>query len=78
MIDGVENVIISLYDKGMSNSDIEEQLRDIYFTKTKIKQNKLINWLATSCFAVYLFHVNSYIFEYFQLIIRKIYYTQTY
>src|SRR5690625_2649802 len=30
MIDGVENVIISLYAKGMSNSDIEEQMREIY------------------------------------------------
>ena len=30
IIDGVENVIISLYAKGMSNSDIEEQLREIY------------------------------------------------
>lgn len=30
MIDGIENVIISLYAKGMSNSDIEEQMREIY------------------------------------------------
>lgn len=30
VIDGVENVIISLYAKGMSVSDIEEQLKDIY------------------------------------------------
>ncbi len=30
MIDGVENVIVSLYAKGMSNSDIEEQMREIY------------------------------------------------
>jgi transposase-like protein len=30
MIDGVENVIISLYAKGMSNSDIEEQIREVY------------------------------------------------
>src|SRR5690625_2617696 len=30
MIDGVENVVISLYAKGMSNSDIEEQMREIY------------------------------------------------
>ncbi len=30
IIDGVENVIISLYAKGMSVSDIEEQLKDIY------------------------------------------------
>lgn len=30
MIDGVENVVVSLYAKGMSNSDIEEQMREIY------------------------------------------------
>jgi transposase-like protein len=30
MIDGLENVIISLYAKGMSNSDIEEQLKEVY------------------------------------------------
>lgn len=30
MVDGVENVIITLYAKGMSNSDIEEHLHEIY------------------------------------------------
>jgi len=30
IVDGIENVIISLYAKGMSNSDIEEQIREIY------------------------------------------------
>jgi len=30
MVDGIENVIVSLYAKGMSNSDIEEQIREIY------------------------------------------------
>lgn len=30
MINGIENVIISLYAKGMSNSDIEDQIRDVY------------------------------------------------
>ncbi len=30
MIDGVENVIISFYAKGMSNSDIEEQMQELY------------------------------------------------
>jgi Transposase and inactivated derivatives len=28
--DGVENIIISLYAKGMSVSDIEEQIKDLY------------------------------------------------
>lgn len=30
IIDGIENVIISMYAKGMSNSDIEEHIREIY------------------------------------------------
>lgn len=30
MVDGIEHVIISLYAKGMSNSDIEEQIREVY------------------------------------------------
>lgn len=30
MIDGVEEVIVSLYAKGMSVSDIEEQIKDVY------------------------------------------------
>src|SRR5574343_234647 len=30
MVDGIENVIISMYAKGMSNSDIEEHMRDVY------------------------------------------------
>ena len=30
MVDGIENVIISLYAKGMSNSDIEQQIGEVY------------------------------------------------
>ncbi len=30
MIDGLENIIISLYAKGMSVSDIQEQIKDLY------------------------------------------------
>ena len=30
IVDGIENVIISLYSKGMSNSDIEEQINEVY------------------------------------------------
>lgn len=30
MVDGIENVIVPLYAKGMSNSDIEEQIREFY------------------------------------------------
>lgn len=30
MVDGVENIIVSLYAKGMSNSDIEQQISEVY------------------------------------------------
>jgi transposase-like protein len=30
MVDGIENIIVSLYAKGMTVSDIEEQLHDLY------------------------------------------------
>ena len=30
----IQNIIISLYAKGMSNSDIEEQMREIYDLNT--------------------------------------------
>ena len=30
MVDGIENVIVSLYAKGMTNSDIEEQIQEAY------------------------------------------------
>lgn len=30
IVDGIENVIVSLYAKGMSNSDIEEQIQEVY------------------------------------------------
>ena len=30
MVEGVENIIVSFYAKGMSNSDIEEQIREVY------------------------------------------------
>ena len=30
MVDGIEDVIISLYTKGMSNADIEDQMKNIY------------------------------------------------
>jgi transposase-like protein len=30
IVEGIENVIVSLYAKGMTNSDIEEQIREVY------------------------------------------------
>lgn len=34
-VDGIENLIISLYAKGMSNSDIEEQIRKLGYIRYK-------------------------------------------
>jgi hypothetical protein len=36
MLDCLENVIVSLYAKGMSNSDIEEQIRQVLDIPTKV------------------------------------------
>ena len=33
MADGIENVIALFYSKGMSNSDIEKQIREVYNLK---------------------------------------------
>lgn len=30
MIDGIENVFVSFYAKGISNRDLEDQMREIY------------------------------------------------
>ena len=30
MVDGLENIIVSLYARGMSLSDIQEQISDLY------------------------------------------------
>lgn len=32
-------------------------------------QNKIINWLATGCFAVYIIHFNPFLFKYFKMVI---------
>lgn len=42
----------------------------LFFSKLKISSNKVINWIAASCFAVYLFHANKFFFHdlYFQTI----------
>ncbi len=37
----------------------------LYFTKLKINFNPLINWIASSCFAIYLLHSNSYLARYY-------------
>jgi len=61
--EGVENIIISLYAKGMSNSDIEEQIRELYdfnistSTISRITDritNDLIAWRNRPLEATYL------------------------
>jgi len=63
MVDGIENVIISLYAKGMSNSDIEEQIREVYgfeistSTISRITErisNDIVAWQNRPLESVYL------------------------
>lgn len=63
MIDGLENVIVSLYAKGMSNSDIEEQIREVYNFDvststisriTDVVTNDIIAWQNRPLEPVYL------------------------
>lgn len=63
MVDGLENVIISLYAKGMSVSDIEEQIREVYHFDvststisriTETVSNDIIAWQNRPLDQVYL------------------------
>ena len=63
MADGLENVIVSLYAKGMSVSDIEEQLKEVYNFEvststisriTEIVSNDIIAWQNRPLDPVYL------------------------
>lgn len=45
----------------------------LYFTKLKINYNPLINWIASSCFAIYLLHSNSYLACYYDDFIEFLY-----
>ena len=46
----------------------------LFFSKLKISPNKVINWIAASCFAVYLFHANRFFFhDYYFQTIRDLY-----
>jgi len=63
MVDGIENVIVSLYAKGMSNSDIEEQIQEVYNFNvststisriTDIITNDIIAWQNRPLEPVYL------------------------
>jgi putative transposase len=63
MVDGLENVIVSLYAKGMSVSDIEEQIREVYHFDvststisriTETVSNDIIAWQNRPLDSVYL------------------------
>lgn len=63
MVDGLENVIVSLYAKGMSVSDIEEQIREVYHFDvststisriTDMVSNDIIAWQNRPLDPVYL------------------------
>ena len=63
MVDGLENVIVSLYAKGMSVSDIEEQIREVYNFEvststisriTETVANDIIAWQNRPLDPVYL------------------------
>jgi len=63
MVDGIENVIVSLYAKGMSNSDIEEQISEVYgfdvsnYTISRITDrisNDIVAWQNRPLEPVYL------------------------
>jgi len=63
MVDGLENVIVSLYAKGMSLSDIEEQIREVYNFEvststisriTETVANDIIAWQNRPLEPVYL------------------------
>lgn len=63
MLDGLENVIVSLYAKGMSNSDIEQQIKEVYNFEvststisriTDSVSNDIVAWQNRPLDAVYL------------------------
>ncbi|MCC6634678.1 MAG: IS256 family transposase [Chitinophagaceae bacterium] len=63
MADGLENVIVSLYAKGMTVSDIEEQIREVYNFEvststisriTETVANDIIGWQNRPLESVYL------------------------
>ena len=63
MVDGLENVIVSLYAKGMTVSDIEEQIREVYnfdvstSTISRITEtvaNDIVAWQNRPLESVYL------------------------
>lgn len=45
----------------------------LFFTKLNIKFNIVINWIASSCFAIYLLHSNSYFAPYYDSFIKLLY-----
>ena len=49
----------------------------LFFSKLSFK-NKTVNWIASSCFAVYLFHCNSFFFSAYYRDLIKVFYASSY
>lgn len=45
----------------------------LFFSKLSF-QNRIVNWIASSCLAVYLFHCNGFFFDYYRNMVNYIYY----
>lgn len=57
IIDGLENIIISFYAKGMSVSDIEEQIKEMYdFKSLPLPSHGSPMLLQVKCTSHYLIH----------------------
>lgn len=71
---GIENGIINSISTGYTNpiTIIQSLTLLIFFSKLKI-QSKAINWIAASCFAVYLFHMHFCILNYYTEFAKDIY-----
>ena len=63
MVDGIENVMVPLYAKGLSNSDIEQQISEVYgfdvstSTRSRITDrisNDIVAWQNRPLEPVYL------------------------
>lgn len=65
---GIDNGIINSIINGYTNpiTVIQSLALLLYFTKIRITNN-LVNWTASSCFAVYLFHMHFCIVGYYRM-----------
>lgn len=71
---GIENGIINSISSGYTNpiTIIQSLSLLTFFSKLRI-QSKTVNWIAASCFAVYLFHMHFCIVNYYTEFAKDIY-----